>query len=85
MYLAGHRMLDFVGLVPLAGTLGYGVAIVSYNQSLYFGAMAEPRLMPDVEFMKSCQEKEKALRLSKAKLGSGTFWSYVNSPETLVG
>jgi WS/DGAT/MGAT family acyltransferase len=56
MYLAGHRMLDFVGLVPLAGTLGYGVAIMSYNQSLYFAAMAEPRMMPDVEFMKSCIE-----------------------------
>jgi diacylglycerol O-acyltransferase len=54
MYLAGHRMLDFVGLVPLAGTLGYGVAIVSYNQNLFFGLMAEPRMMPDVEFMKSC-------------------------------
>jgi diacylglycerol O-acyltransferase / wax synthase len=48
MYLAGHRLLDFVGLVPLAGTLGYGVAILSYNQSLYFGLMVEPRLMPDV-------------------------------------
>jgi hypothetical protein len=47
-------MLDFVGLVPLAGTLGYGVAIVSYNQNLFFGLMAEPRMMPDVEFMKSC-------------------------------
>ena len=54
MYLAGHRMLDFVGLVPLAGTLGYGVAIVSYNQRLFFGLIAEPRLMPDVAFMKSC-------------------------------
>ncbi len=54
MYLAGHRMLDFVGLVPLAGTLGYGVAIVSYNQNLFFGLMAEPQMMPDVEFMKSC-------------------------------
>ena len=54
LYLAGRRMLEFMGLVPLAGTLGYGVAIVSYNQSLYFGAVAEPRLMPDVDFMKSC-------------------------------
>jgi diacylglycerol O-acyltransferase / wax synthase len=54
MYLAGRRMLDFVGLVPLAGTFGYGVAIVSYNQRLFFGLMAEPRMMPDVEFMKSC-------------------------------
>jgi len=54
MYLAGHRMIDFVGLVPLAGTLGYGVAIVSYNQSLFFGLMADPRMMPDVDFMKTC-------------------------------
>jgi diacylglycerol O-acyltransferase len=54
LYLAGYRMLDFVGLVPLAGTLGYGVAIVSYNQNLFFGLTAEPRMMPDVEFMKSC-------------------------------
>ena len=54
MYLAGRRMLDFVGLVPLAGTFGYGVAIVSYNQGLFFGLMAEPRMMPDVEFMQSC-------------------------------
>jgi len=54
MFLAGHRMLDYIGLVPLAGTLAYGVGIVSYNQGLYFGMVAEPRLMPDVEFMKSC-------------------------------
>jgi diacylglycerol O-acyltransferase / wax synthase len=54
MYRTGHRMLDFVGLVPLAGTLGYGVAIVSYNQRLFFGLMADPQMMPDVHFMKSC-------------------------------
>jgi hypothetical protein len=54
LYLAGQRMREFVGLVPLAGTFGYGVAIVSYNQNLFFGLMAEPRMMPDVDFMKSC-------------------------------
>jgi diacylglycerol O-acyltransferase / wax synthase len=54
MYLAGHRMLEFMGIVPLAGTLGYGVAIVSYSQKLFFGLVAEPRMMPDMDFMKSC-------------------------------
>ena len=54
LYLAGQRMREFVGLVPLAGTFGYGVGIVSYNQNLFFGLMAEPRMMPDVDFMKSC-------------------------------
>jgi diacylglycerol O-acyltransferase / wax synthase len=54
MFLAGQRTLEFIGLVPLAGTLGYGVTILSYNRSLFIGAVADPQLMPDVEFMKSC-------------------------------
>ncbi len=52
LFLGSHRMIDYVGLVPLGANLGYGVAILSYNQNLYFGLMAEPRLMPDVEQMK---------------------------------
>ena len=51
-YIAGRRMSDFVGLIPLGGNLGYGVAIGSYNQNLYFGLMSEPRAMPDVEKMR---------------------------------
>ncbi len=52
LFLGSHRMIDYVGLVPLGANLGYGVAILSYNQNLYFGLIAEPRLMPDVEQMK---------------------------------
>ncbi len=52
-YLAGHQMIDQVGLIPCAGSLGYGVAITSYNQNMHFGLMAEPRMMPDVDVMKS--------------------------------
>src|SRR5208282_5507012 len=53
LYLPGHQMAETVGMIPLTGTLGYGVAIVSYNRNLYLGLMAEPNLMPDVGFMKS--------------------------------
>ncbi|HUY26251.1 MAG TPA: wax ester/triacylglycerol synthase family O-acyltransferase [Candidatus Binataceae bacterium] len=53
LYLLGHRCLDMIPLVPLGATLGYGVAILSYNRSLYFGMMAEPRLMPDVALMRA--------------------------------
>jgi len=52
-YLAGHQCLAMVGLVPLAGNVGYSVAITSYNQKLYFGMMAEPTSMPDVSLMKT--------------------------------
>jgi len=57
LYLAGHRMVDYVGLLPLGGNLGFGVPIISYNQNLYFTMMAEPNLMPDPEHMKSLVEE----------------------------
>lgn len=56
-YMAGHLQLDVVSLTPLAGRLGYGVSILGYNQNLYFGMIAEPRLMPDPETMKSCLDE----------------------------
>jgi hypothetical protein len=42
-----------VPLVPLGATMGYAVAILSYYRSLYFGMMADPRVMPDVALMKA--------------------------------
>ena len=47
IYLAGHQMAEPIGMIPLTATLGYGVAITSYNGNLYIGLMAEPNLMPD--------------------------------------
>jgi diacylglycerol O-acyltransferase / wax synthase len=51
-YMLGHQCTDQIPLVPLGAVLGYGVAILSYNQKLYFGMMADPNLMPDVALMK---------------------------------
>lgn len=44
---------DIVPRIPLGASMGYGVAIMSYNQNLYIGMMAEPRVMPDVALMKT--------------------------------
>jgi hypothetical protein len=52
-YINGHVCQDMVPLVPLGATMGYGVAILSYYRSLYFGMMADPRVMPDVALMKA--------------------------------
>ncbi len=52
VYLASHRMLDYVGMIPLGGNLGYGVVIATYDQNLSLGMMAAPDLMPDIETMK---------------------------------
>jgi diacylglycerol O-acyltransferase / wax synthase len=53
MYLAGRRMTSMIGCVPLAVNIGYSVAIVTYNQEVVFGLMAEPSLMPDLERMRN--------------------------------
>jgi diacylglycerol O-acyltransferase len=52
-YLAGHMMLDYVGMIPLGADLGCGVVISTYNRNLYIALMAAPNLMPDVELMKA--------------------------------
>jgi len=56
-YLAGNQCRDNIVLLPIGGNAGYGVAILSYNGNLYFGMIAEPRLMPDVELMKSLVDR----------------------------
>jgi WS/DGAT C-terminal domain len=49
LYGTGHRMLDFYPMLPLAGDLGLGVAIMSYDQSLHWGISCDPNIVPDVD------------------------------------
>lgn len=56
-YVAGRPMLDYAGMIPLGGNLGYGVVICTYDHQLSIGLMADPRLMPDLELMESCIEE----------------------------
>jgi diacylglycerol O-acyltransferase len=51
-YLAGCEITEWVAAVSLAGNLGLGVVITSYNQRLFITLVAEPRLLPDVERLK---------------------------------
>ncbi|MBV8771758.1 MAG: wax ester/triacylglycerol synthase family O-acyltransferase [Deltaproteobacteria bacterium] len=51
-YLAGHEITEWVCAIPLAGNLGLGAVITSYNQQLFISLTAETRLLPDVERFK---------------------------------
>lgn len=57
LYTAGHRCLDSVGLFPLAGSIGYGVAIGSYDQNMCIAMIADPNLLPDINRMKAFVEE----------------------------
>ena len=52
-YIQGHKLLDLVGEIMLSGTVGYGVAVCSYNKELAFCLTSDPRLLPDVDRMLS--------------------------------
>jgi WS/DGAT/MGAT family acyltransferase len=56
-YFAGHKVVDMLGLLPLGGTLGYGVGITSYNQHLTFSMISDERMMPDPELMQALVEE----------------------------
>ncbi|MEZ5598818.1 MAG: wax ester/triacylglycerol synthase family O-acyltransferase [Pseudomonadales bacterium] len=48
-YMAGHEVLDTIGLLILSGNIGFSLTILSYNKQLFFNFICEPRLMPDLE------------------------------------
>ena len=54
LYLAGHKLLHWYPLGPLASGIGLFVAMLSYNQKLTFGTTVDPRQVPDVWLLAGC-------------------------------
>lgn len=70
-YIAGHEVLEMTGIMMLGGTLGYGVAVNSYNQKMLFGLTAERRLLPDLERMIAAVEGAYVELLEAARANTG--------------
>ncbi|HMX10267.1 MAG TPA: wax ester/triacylglycerol synthase family O-acyltransferase [Burkholderiaceae bacterium] len=49
LYLAGQRIEQIMFWVPQSGDIGIGVSILSYNQNVQFGLIADRRFIPDPE------------------------------------
>jgi hypothetical protein len=49
LYMCGVKMLKYYPYVPVGYRLGLGCAILSYNQTLYFGLSSDAKAMSDVE------------------------------------
>ncbi|HVV35646.1 MAG TPA: wax ester/triacylglycerol synthase family O-acyltransferase [Acidimicrobiales bacterium] len=49
LYVHGAKMLDAFPIVPLAGNLTLGVAVLSYNGALNFGVTVDPDVWPDAD------------------------------------
>ncbi len=66
-YMCGHRVLDTIGVLVLSGNIGLGVTILSYNQTLYFSFICEPRMLPDLEVLTTAAEAAYGELLSAAR------------------
>lgn len=58
LYGSGHRMIASYPLLPLAADLGLGVAITSYDKSLYWGIICDPAIVPDVDRLRGLIDEE---------------------------
>ncbi|MDA1076845.1 MAG: WS/DGAT domain-containing protein [Proteobacteria bacterium] len=71
-YLCGHVVTDQIGLLVLSGTMGFSVTILSYNQTLFFGFISEPRLMPDVEKIEQAARATFDVLLARSRQNADT-------------
>ena len=49
LYLVGQKMTKYYPYVPVGYGIGLGCAILSYNQTLYFGLSSDKKAMKDVD------------------------------------
>jgi WS/DGAT/MGAT family acyltransferase len=69
LYLLGARMLEAHPLVPLLGTLGLGIALLSYERTLSWGFTADWDLVPDLHELVVDVAREFALLREVAEQG----------------
>ena len=58
LYSVGHRLLQSYPMLPLAGDMGIGVAIMSYEKALFIGVMSDPDIIDDVESVREYIDDE---------------------------
>jgi len=66
LYLGGCRMREMMFWVPQTGSMGIGISIMSYNNRVHFGLIADAKLVPDPDavIQRFGPEFEKLLYLS---------------------
>jgi WS/DGAT/MGAT family acyltransferase len=47
LYMGGCRMREMMFWVPQTGSIGIGISILSYNNRVHFGLIADAKLIPD--------------------------------------
>jgi diacylglycerol O-acyltransferase / wax synthase len=78
LYMSGARLLAAYPSVPLFAQQGLGVALFSYDGKLYWGFLADPSLVPQLETIvyaiagSFCELLERAVEADRAPSGRST-------------
>ena len=66
LYIGGCKMREMMFWVPQSGSIGIGISILSYNNRVHFGLIADAKLLPDPDavIQRFAPEFEKLLYLS---------------------
>jgi WS/DGAT/MGAT family acyltransferase len=66
LYMAGQKLREMMFWVPQTGNVGIGISIMSYQDHVHFGLIADGRLMPDPDAVirRFAPEFEKLLYLA---------------------
>jgi hypothetical protein len=68
LYLLGCRTMSMQPLVPLVRGVALGVALLSYNGTLYWGFQADPDRVPDLDrFVQDIRDAQQAFQDTLAR------------------
>jgi diacylglycerol O-acyltransferase len=73
LYAFGTPLREIYPLVPLAAEHAVGVALVSYDGSVFFGVVADPDVVPDLDVMLGAMEESVRELLAAAHTGAATL------------
>ncbi len=81
LYAVGHRMIAHYPMVPLAGDLGIGVGITSYDKGLYLGVMSDPEAIDDVSLIQQYIDDEFRLLRRLADVPESDLPTFGSKPQ----
>jgi WS/DGAT/MGAT family acyltransferase len=81
LYSCGVRSLASLGMLPLVGDLGIGIAVGSYDQDFGFSITCDPDIVPDIDHMRDLFVAELGARRDRAGVPASDLPAIVRGPQ----
>jgi len=82
LYMLGSRLLSMIPEVPLLENIGLGIALMTYNGTVFWGFTADYDLVPDLEYFVDLVERSFAELAALAGIDVSSAQGSDSSPRT---